>query len=303
MNQRERAATFRRLHPPAASDILVLPNAWDAMSARVIELAGARAIATTSSGVSWALGRPDGQGLTRDEMAAAIGRIVTAVGIPVTADVEAGYGEGTPEDVAATVRAVIAAGAIGINLEDGPGRGGEPLLPAEAHAERIEAARSAAKSAGVDLFINARTDVYLREAGAEGGRLEETLRRARAYRAAGADGIFVPGVADATTIGRLVVGVGAPLNVLAGRAGPTIPELRVLGVARMSVGPSIALAVMARIRATAEELLGPGSYDALSGAMAFDEADGLFARRTAAPDAAVRLTGGPAPAVGPGGAR
>ena len=278
MTQRERAAAFQRLHPPVADELLVLPNAWDAMSARVIETAGARAIATTSSGVSWALGRRDGQGLTREAMAGAVRLIVAAVKIPVTADIEAGYGAGTPEDVAETVRAVLDAGAVGINLEDGPGRGGDPLIPVEEQAERLAAARSAAEGAGVDLFINARTDVYLREVGDADGRLAEALRRARVYRGAGADGIFVPGVVDCPTIGRLVAGVGAPLNVLTGRAGPTIPELRQLGVARVSVGPSIALAVMAQIRALAGELLGAGSYRGLSGAMPYDEADSMFPR-------------------------
>ncbi|MGH7584657.1 MAG: isocitrate lyase/PEP mutase family protein [Gemmatimonadales bacterium] len=277
MTQRDLAAAFQRLHPPVADDLLVLPNAWDAMSARVIETAGARAIATTSSGVSWALGRRDGEGLTREEMASAVRRIVAAVGIPVTADIEAGYGGDTPEDVAETVRAILDAGAVGINLEDGPGRGGEPLVPVEEQAERLVAARSAAEGAGVDLFINARTDVYLREVGDAGGRLAEVLRRARVYRGAGADGIFVPGVVDGPTIGRLVAGAGAPLNVLTGRAGPTIPELRELGVARVSVGPSIALAVMAQIRTLAGELLGAGSYKGFRGAMSYDEADGLFA--------------------------
>lgn len=275
MTQRDRAAAFQRLHSPVADDLLVLPNAWDAMSARVIETAGARAIASTSSGVSWALGRRDGQGLTREEMAGAIRRIVAAVNIPVTADIEAGYGAGTPEDVAETVRAVLDAGAVGINLEDGPGRG-EPLIPVEEQAERLAAARSAAEGAGVDLFINARTDVFLREVGDAGGRLAEVLRRARVYRGAGADGIFVPGVVDGPTIGRLVAGVGAPLNVLTGRAGPTIPELRQLGVARVSVGPSIALAVMAQIRILAGELLGAGSYKGMRGAMPYDEADSMF---------------------------
>jgi 2-methylisocitrate lyase-like PEP mutase family enzyme len=276
LTQRERAAVFRRLHPPVAGDLLVLPNAWDAMSARVIETAGARAIATTSSGVSWALGRRDGQGLTRDEMAGAVRRIVDAVGIPVSADIEAGYGAGTPEDVAETVRAVLDAGAVGINLEDGPGQAGAALIPVEAQAERLAAARSAAEGAGIDLFINARTDVYLRRVGEEDGRLAETLGRARVYRGAGADGIFVPGVVDGPTLGQLVAGVGAPLNVLTGRAGPTIPELRRLGVARVSVGPSIALAVMTQIRAVAGELLGEGSYTGLRGVMPYDEADKLF---------------------------
>src|SRR5262245_33971180 len=138
MSQREQAAYFRQLHERR---LLVLPNAWDVASARVIELAGAPAIATTSAGVSWALGRGDGQQLRRDEMIQAIRAIVQTVNVPVTADIEGGYGVGSPQDVAETVRAVIAAGAVGINLEDTPGRDGAVLLAPEQHAERIRAAR------------------------------------------------------------------------------------------------------------------------------------------------------------------
>ncbi len=263
---------FRRLHSPA-SGILVLPNAWDAMSARAIEAAGARAIATTSSGVSWSLGRPDGQGLTRDEMVAAVGRIVRAVQVPVTADVEGGYGRGVPDDAAETARQVIAAGAVGINLEDSPGRDGAVLLAPEEHAARIAGARA---GGGAGLFINARVDVYLRQAVAEERRFDETIRRARAYVAAGADGIFVPGVSDAEVIRRLAGAVGAPLNVMAGPGSPDVPALHALGVARVSVGPKLALAVMGQVQRAAAELLGRGSYAALEGAPGFPEVNGLF---------------------------
>jgi 2-methylisocitrate lyase-like PEP mutase family enzyme len=276
------AAAFRRLHAPDAGAALVLPNAWDAVSARLVEAAGARAIATTSAGISWALGRPDGQGLTREAMAAAVRVIAAAVRVPVSADVESGYGAGAPEDVAATARAVIDAGAVGLNLEDAPGVGGAPLLAAEAQAARIAAARGAAAAAGVDLFINARTDVYLRKVGDAGGWFDETVRRARAYVAAGADGIFVPGVADADTIRRLAAAVGAPLNVIGGPGVPSVPELHALGVARVSVGPGLARAVMAQVRRAAEELLGPGTYGALAEQVPSPEANALFAPRAVA---------------------
>ena len=278
MSQHERAARFRQLHG-GTDAILVLPNAWDAMSARVVEAAGAQAIATTSAGVSWALGHPDGQGLTREAMAAAVRVMVDAVQVPVTADVESGYGTGTPEDVAETARAVIAAGAVGINLEDAPGRDGAVVLETAQQAERIGAAREAARSAGVDLFINARTDILLRKVGDEGTRFDETVRRAQAYLAAGADGIFVPGVSDADTIQRLAAAVGAPLNVIGGPGVPSVPELRRLGVARVSVGPGLARAVMAHIRRAATEVLGAGTYEELRDQVASPEANALFARR------------------------
>jgi 2-methylisocitrate lyase-like PEP mutase family enzyme len=270
------ATTFRRLHRPQDGAILILPNAWDALSARVIEQAGARAIATTSAGVSWALGRPDGQGLARNEMVEAVRRIASAVRIPVTADVESGYGSGSPEDVADTVRAVVDAGAVGINLEDAPGHGGEPLLRQEEHAARIAAARAAG---GPELFINARVDVYLKEAGAESGRFDATVRRALTYTAAGADGVFVPGVVDASTIARLVQAIGAPVNVMASYGAPSVGELAGLGVVRVSVGPAITRAAMATIRAAARELLGTGTYDALVGGIPFAEANALFSAR------------------------
>jgi 2-methylisocitrate lyase-like PEP mutase family enzyme len=279
MTQHDLAAQFRSLHSRGAHGPLVLPNAWDAMSARVVEAAGAKAIATTSAGVSWALGYPDGQGLTREAMLEAVRRIVAAVRIPVTADVESGYGTGSPEDVAATARGVIDAGAVGMNLEDSPGRDGASMLDADTQAERIAAARDAAKKAGVDLFINARIDTYLRKFGDDANRFDETVRRARLYVGAGADGVFVPLVLDGDTIGRLAAAVGAPLNVIGGPGVPSIPELGALGVARVSVGPGLARAVMAFIRKSATETLGAGTYATLAEQIPSPEANALFAGR------------------------
>ena len=279
MNQHELAARFRSYHAPDTEPLLVLPNAWDAMSARLVEEAGARAIATTSAGISWSLGYPDGQGLSRDAMAAAVRSIVRAVSVPVSADVESGYGAGTPADAAATARAVIDAGAVGINLEDAPGANGAVLVDVEQQAARITAARAAADAAGVALFINARTDVMLRKVGDEALRFDETVRRAMAYVAAGADGVFVPGVADAPTIQKLAAAIGVPLNVIGGPGVPSIPELRALGVARVSVGPGLVRAIMAQVRTAAKELLGPGSYEALREQVPSPEANALFTRR------------------------
>lgn len=280
MSQHELAAQFRALHAAGNESILVLPNAWDAMSARLVEAAGAHAIATTSAGVSWALGYPDGHGLTRDAMLEAVRRIVQSVRVPVSADVEGGYGAGTPDDVAATVRGVISAGAVGVNFEDSPGRDGAALLETAVQAERLTAARAAAQSAGVDVFINARIDTYLKKVGTEDECFAETVRRAKAYTAAGADGVFVPLVSNADTIRRLVSEVGAPLNVIAGPGSPTIAELRALGVARVSVGPGLARSVMAHIRQSAVELLGVGTYETLRDQLTSPEANALFAARS-----------------------
>ena len=274
MTQRDRAALLRRLHDLRP---LVLPNAWDAASARVVERAGARAVATTSAGVSWSCGRRDGGRLSRDEAAAAVRRIVSAVGVPVTADVEGGYGAGTAGDVADTVRAVVAAGAAGVNLEDAPGRGGGALLAPEEHAERVRAARQAAFNAGGDLVINARTDVYLAAGAAPETRFEEAVRRANRYLAAGADCVFVPGVQDTETIGALVRAVDGPVNVMVGPGAPGVADLGRLGVARVSVGPAIALAALAAADRAARELVEAGTYRALETGLSFGEADGLFA--------------------------
>ena len=279
MTQHAHAARFRQLHSPGAASILVLPNAWDAMSARLVEAAGAHAVATTSAGISWALGYPDGQGLTREAMIEAVRAIASAVRVPVTADIESGYGQGTPDDVAATVRGVIAAGAVGVNLEDSPGRDGALLLDAAVQAARIAGARAAAVEAGVDLFINARIDTYLKKVGADTDRFAETVRRAKAYSAAGADAVFIPMVSDADTIGRLASSVGVPLNVLGGPGMPSTEALRALGVARVSVGPGLARSVMAHIRRAATELLETGTYDALREQIPSPEANALFAAR------------------------
>ena len=275
-NQRDRAASFRQMHHENLP--LVLPNAWDAASARVIELAGAKAIATSSAGVSWVYGRRDGEALQREEMIQMVRYIVQAVGVPVTADVESGYGTGSPEDVAETVRAVIAAGAVGVNLEDSPGRDGEPLMAPEIHAERIRAAREAARAAGGDLVINARTDPYLLKAGAPETRFDESVRRARIYREAGADCIFVPGVIDAESIGALVQAIGGPVNVLAFPGVPSIPELGKLGVARVSLGGGVARAALSATQRVAREVLEQGTYQSLEHNMSSVDINGMFTR-------------------------
>ena len=279
MTQHNLAAQFRRLHTGSQTP-LVLANAWDAMSARLVEAAGAAAIATTSAGVSWSLGYPDGHGVTRDLMVDAVRRIVQSVRIPVSADVESGYGSGTPEDVAETATRMIEAGAVGINLEDSPGHGGEKLVDMAYQSARFASARAAAGAADIDLFINARVDTYLKGVGDEGEpRFEETVRRANAYVASGADCVFIPLVTDPALIKRLVAAIAAPINLLVGPGSPPIDALRELGVARVSVGPHLVRSVMAHIRKAAREVLSAGTYDALSAQLTSPEANGLFAPR------------------------
>ncbi len=242
--QVQKAARFREMHH--GPRILVLPNAWDAGSARVFEDAGFGAIGTTSAGIAASMGRPDGEQVTRDEMLAAVERITQTVSIPVTADMESGYG-----DPAETVRGAIAAGAVGVNLEDARG---SRLAKLDEGVEMVRAARRAADAAGVPLVINARTDVYLLGIGAPETRFDEVVRRANAYREAGAECLFVPGVVDREAIAGLVRAIHGPLNVLTVKGVPAAAELEKLGVARVSSGSGPMRATLHLTRKIAQDL-------------------------------------------------
>jgi len=259
--QQQRAEAFRRLHHGPGT--LALPNAWDVASARILEAAGFPAIATTSAGVANSLGYPDGQQISRDEMAAVVARIAASVSVPVSADMEAGYGE-TEESAAETVRAAISAGAIGINLEDGRRGPARSLIDLDVQVSRVRAARAAASSAGVPIVINARTDVYLAAVGEESERLEHAILRGNAYLEAGADCVFVPGPIDRETIAALARGISGPINILAIKGVPSIAELQSLGVARVSVGSGFHRATMAYLRRAADELMSAGTYTAFT---------------------------------------
>jgi 2-methylisocitrate lyase-like PEP mutase family enzyme len=254
-----KADAFRAMHE--APPILVLPNAWDAVSARLFVKAGARAIATTSAGVASTLGYPDGQKIPRALMLEAIARIARAVDVPVTADIEAGYAT-TALELAETIRYVIDAGSIGCNLEDATGRAPKILFETEEQIARIRAARDAGDRVGVPVVINARTDVYLASVGKPEDRFAEAVRRANAYRDAGADCLFVPGVADLPTLTNLAREIKGPINVLAGPGLAPAAELERIGVARLSVGSAIMRATLATARDAARELLQHGTYAA-----------------------------------------
>ena len=276
MTGKTQKATAEKLRALHAADLLILPNAWDAGSAAVIALAGAQAIATTSGGIAWSLGRRDGQRLTRAEMVERIREIVAAVTIPVTADIEGGYGPG-PEDVALTVEAVTAAGAVGVNIEDSRAPGGPLFDPAE-QAARIRAARAASASAGLPgLFINARTDVFLYRIGVSEARLDDVLARSCAYARAGADSLFVPGLTDLQVITELAGSSPLPVNVMAGPGAPLVAELAAAGVRRVSVGTAITQAAYTLAKRAATELFTTGSYAALEAALDFGTINGLFA--------------------------
>ena len=259
---RDKAALLLSLHRPGHP--LVLVNAWDAATARLIARAGSAAVATTSAGIAFSCGYADGEKIPRDQMLETIARICAAVTVPVTADVEAGYGN-TPEDLHHTTTAVLETGAVGMNLEDGTGRADQPLADLEPQLEKIRAVKKAAYHLGVPLVLNARTDVYLDAVGPEGDRLAETIRRGEAYRDAGADCVFVPGVTDPAVIAAIVKRLACPVNVLAGAASPPIAELAGLGVARVSLGSGPMRAAMTLVQRLAEEVFTKGTYSALEG--------------------------------------
>jgi len=265
-SQQKRAAAFRRLHQ--GSKILLLANCWDAGSARLTESLGARAVATTSAGVAWALGYPDGDKLPLDLLVTAVERITRAVALPLSVDMEGGYGK-TPKAVGAAVGRIIAAGAVGMNIEDGSGS--PDLL-----CRKIAQVKQTAKRKRVDFFVNARTDIYLRGLVPEAKRVAETLARAKRYRDAGADGLFVPGLTDPAAIRTIASEAGLPLNLLAWQGLAPAAELEKLGVRRLSAGSGIAEAAWGRAAKLAKDFLRDGESNPLSeGAMEYGEINAL----------------------------
>ena len=264
----DKAAALLDLHSGPG---FVLPNAWDAGSARILEQVGFPAIATTSAGIAWSCGVPDGGALSGEQMLQHIGRIVTAVDVPVTADLEAGYGD-TAEEVGRTVALAAEIGAVGANLED-VREGG--LFPVDEAVDRIRAARAAAP---VGTFVlNARTDTYF--AGVSGDVFDQTVERTTRYLAAGADCVFVPGIVDEDTIRRLAAAIPGPLNVVAGLANTIdAPTLFSLGVVRVSLGGSLARASLSLLERAGRELLEHGTLGFLDGAISYADLQRRFER-------------------------
>ena len=272
-NQAELARQFLELHH--GPKILVLPNAWDVASARIFEDAGFPAIGTTSAGIANSFGYPDGQKIPREEMFAAVRRIAEAVEVPVTADAEAGFGS-TPEEVAGTAQAVIAAGAVGMNLEDGVVGKHDSLADVNLQKEIIQAVMEVVDGAGVPFVLNARTDVFLNGIGPAETRLARTIERLNAYHAAGAPSLFAPGVRDTETIGHLVRGVAGPLNILATVGTPPIEELQRVGVARVSVGSGPMRAALGFLGRMARQLHEEGVFTLMTdGAVPYADANRL----------------------------
>ena len=275
MTQAEKATRLLQLHH--AETPLVLINAWDAASARLVEQAGFPAVATTSAGVANALGYPDGQYIPWTEMVEATRRIAEAVRVPVTADIEAGFAA-DQEKLEWALEQVVEAGAVGINLEDAiPGASHGPLYSLEEQVARIRSVRKITEKLKIHFVINARTDAFW-ERGAEPTQaFKNTLERGRAYLAAGADCIFVPGLRNPEKISALVSEWKSPINILAGAGVPSIPELAKLGVKRVSFGSGPMRAAMGLLRRIAEEAKNTGTYSAMTeGAMTYDEMQALM---------------------------
>ncbi len=271
--QRKKAEAFLEMH---RGDVpVLLANVWDAASARIVEEAGLPAVATTSAGIAFALGYPDGQKISATEMISAIRRIVDAVNVPVTADVEAGYGN-RPEDAGRTAANVIDAGAVGMNFEDATGERADPLTDLALQVQRIRAIRESASKFAIPFVLNARTDVYLLQVGEPGKRYEEAVRRLAAFREAGADCVFVPGLRDLETIKRIVADLKCPVNILAVPGSPSVRELAEVGVKRISLGSGPMRAAMGLVRRVAEELKTTGTYHQTEGAPTHAEMNELM---------------------------
>jgi len=270
--QQELAEGFRRLHD--RKDVLVLPNAWDVPSARVFEDEGFPAVATSSAGMMVSLGYPDGEEIPAKELVSAVGRIARVLSIPLSADLVGGFG-GTPEGVARSVKAAVRAGAVGINIEDFVHEE-KKLLPVEKQVAKLRALIRAQKETKVPFVINARTDALRFFPGDDAAKLDEAIRRASAYRDAGADCVYPMGLTDRESIERFVKALDFPTNVMVRKGLPPVPELKRLGVARVSFGPSASYAAMGLLKRAAREVRGRGTYETLTeGAITFDELNSL----------------------------
>jgi 2-methylisocitrate lyase-like PEP mutase family enzyme len=275
-SQKEKAEDFRALHH--GKRILVLPNGWDVPSARVFEDAGFPAVATSSAGMLVSMGYPDGEVIDRQEFVSAVKRIARVLSVPLSADIVAGFGK-TPKEVMATVKAMLKAGAIGVNIEDFI-HATKKLYPMERQIENVKAIRKLAETIGIPLVINARTDALRFADGDEETRVKEAIRRAIAYRDAGADCVYPMGLIDATSIARFVKVLDFPINVMVRKGLPPVSELQRLGVARVSFGPTASYAAMGLLKRAGREVLEKGTYESLvEGAITFDELNALAVPR------------------------
>jgi 2-methylisocitrate lyase-like PEP mutase family enzyme len=272
MDQAQKAEAFRRLHD--MDDTLILPNAWDVPSARIFEDEGFPAVATSSAGMLVSLGYPDGEEIPRGEFVSAVARIARVLSIPLSVDVVGGFGD-SPEGVSRSVKAVIAAGAIGINVEDF-NHATKMLLPVEKQLARLKALVKLRERGRVHFVINARTDALRFGMGGDDERMDEAIRRASEYRDIGADCVYPMGLTDSDSITKFVRALNCPINVMIRRGLPSIPELKRLKVARVSFGPAASYAALGLLKRASKELKERGTYgNLLDGAISFDELNAL----------------------------
>jgi 2-methylisocitrate lyase-like PEP mutase family enzyme len=269
MTQKEKAELFLKLHHD--KEVLVILNSWDPGSSKLIEASGFKAIGTTSMGVSASLGYPDCEAIQFTEMLQAIKRIADKITLPLTVDIEGGFGN-TTKEIVKNIKQVIETGVVGINLEDSAKLNPE-LLDVTEFMERISAIRKLSDSLGIHLVINARTDSFLTSSGSADSRLAESIKRGKRYIEAGADCIFVPNVTDAKSISELVKGIAAPVNILANPTNgtalpPALKELEDMGVARLSVGSTLMKSTLTLIKKVADETQRTGTYNNLLEAVA-----------------------------------
>jgi len=271
-SQKDKAQDFRGLHH--GKRILILPNAWDVPSARVFEDEGFPAVATSSAGLMVSLGYPDGEVMGRPEFMSAVERIARVLSVPLSVDIVAGFGK-TTKEVVATVKAILKAGGIGINIEDFA-HATKKLFPVERNVENVKAIRRLGDAVGVPLVINARTDALRFGTGDDEAKFEEAVRRATAYRDAGADCVYPMGLTEAGSISRFVKELDFPINVMVRKGLPPVSHLERLGVARVSFGPSASYATMGLLKRASKEVLEKGTYQNLVDAViSFDELNSL----------------------------
>jgi 2-methylisocitrate lyase-like PEP mutase family enzyme len=272
-SQTEKVEVFRSLHH--SDHLLVLPNAWDVPSARIFEDANFPAIATSSAALAVSLGHPDGQTIGKEELFSAVKKIASRLTVPLSVDIESGFGS-TTEELSDTIKRVVATGAVGINIEDISNFEKKVLFLIDVQTERIRTVRNVSKSLGIPLFINARTDAYRFAPGDEQARVKEAIRRANAYAAADADSLYPMGLTERNAITTFVNAVDKPVNIMARKGAPTISELEKIGVKRLSLGPGPMYATLGLLKKIAQELKQNKTYEAmLAGAITFDELNAL----------------------------
>jgi len=278
LEQQKKAIDFRRLHE--FGKILILPNAWDAVSAKIFETEGFKAIGTTSAGISASLGYPDGQRMSLLENIEVVKRIVNNSSLPVSVDIEAGYSENI-EGVVESAKAALDAGAVGINIEDSTGIDSNPFFDISIQCKKISKIRKLADNKNIDLFINARTDIFLFAHVDYHTKIDLTIERAKAYKNAGADCIFVPDMGDlkSKTISLLVSAIKAPLNIIAGANTPSLSELHEMGVARVSLGPKPMRAMLQLLKNIGQEIINEGTFSQMNNSeITYSEVNSWFSQ-------------------------